>query len=202
MRLRACSLLALAALAGPMMSQAQASSDQPAMPITCSTENPQLVAWVHAHAAEAMPRSAGYHEFILELKAALDARMLPTRAVVHLFGEESPVHPTCAGHWLVRAAAAELHLQPALQRMCCSQEFGVFTGGTINLAAGAKWARCGPFCPHMFGFDTFSGACLACLLPRHAWARSLMLPPLRRPARGVEEKGRGCAPDRLAGWHL
>ena len=37
------------------------------------------------------------------------------------------------------------------------QEFGVFTGGTINLAAAWKWQNCGALCNHMFGFDTFTG---------------------------------------------
>ena len=52
-----------------------------------------------------LPRSSTYAEFVLELKAELDSHMLPSRAVVHLFSEESPVHPTCAGHWLVRGSA-------------------------------------------------------------------------------------------------
>ena len=53
-----------------------------------------------------LPVSTSYGDFVLELKKALDTHMVPDRAVVYLFSEKSPVHPACAGDWLVRHLAS------------------------------------------------------------------------------------------------
>ena len=38
---------------------------------------------------------------MLELKGVLDDHQLSERAVTHLFSDNSPIQPTCAGDWLV-----------------------------------------------------------------------------------------------------
>ena len=55
-----------------------------------------------------LPVSTSYGAFILELKNVLDERMLPERAIKHLFSDMSPVHPACVGDWLVGVAACKL----------------------------------------------------------------------------------------------
>lgn len=73
----------------------------------------------------------------MELKASLDRHMLDKRAHLWLFDDDMRrVHPSCAGDWM---------------------EFGVFTGGSINMTAVWRRTHCGAGCPPVFGFDTFTG---------------------------------------------
>ena len=39
-------------------------------------------------------------EFVHELKEALDANQLGTRALDHLFSDQAEFHPTCHGLWM------------------------------------------------------------------------------------------------------
>ncbi|KAK9790314.1 hypothetical protein WJX73_002614 [Symbiochloris irregularis] len=85
------------------------------------------------HTATTLP------EFLVELKTSLDRHMLDERAHLWLFNEDidhQRVHPSCAGDWM---------------------EFGVYTGGSVNLSAIWRRSFCGPGCAPVYGFDTFTG---------------------------------------------
>lgn len=73
--------------------------------------------------------------FAVEIKEALDSHMLSQRAIDYVFSN-SDFKPTCAGIWA---------------------EFGVASGGTVNLAAKFRRTHCSSSCPPVYGFDTFTG---------------------------------------------
>ena len=56
-----------------------------------------------------LPVSSTYGDFVLELKKVLDSHILPDRAVIHLFSDDSPVHPSCTGDWLVSRPSISLN---------------------------------------------------------------------------------------------
>ena len=78
--------------------------------------------------------------FLKELKPALDIRQLMHRPVDMIFNPQlyytDVPHPACQGVWL---------------------EFGVFTGGTLNMTAEFRERFCGPESGPVYGFDTFTG---------------------------------------------
>lgn len=107
----------------------------------CQTHNLRLFSFLRAATEESgqtlLPHKAtNLDEFAVEVKDALDKNMLKDRAIHYLFSNAAVFSPTCSGIWA---------------------EFGVASGTTINLAANFRQAHCSLSCPHVHGFDTFTG---------------------------------------------
>ena len=161
---------------------------------------PRLGAHLACHCTQEplLPSSSSYVEFIVEMASALNNAIVPEReglqawpaslalrlspwseglwhagAIVHLFSDASPVHPTCAGHWLVRAprllsppCPAALHWHPCMSQSAAAANLISCSSGAEQQPAAGVWSLHWLYAQSR---GTVEGPALRDLMPLCAW---------------------------------